>query len=78
MARKPEGLGGGPDADGANLTYPSFRGKLGYLSNQPVAQLLCSLGRHRVSISARDGRGWGAGAKELAGLQHRGAGGWAR
>jgi anti-sigma factor RsiW len=37
----PEGLPGDTTLDGANLTY---------LGDQPVAQLLYSIGRHRVSI----------------------------
>jgi anti-sigma factor RsiW len=37
----PEGLPGGATLEGANLTY---------LHNQPVAQLLYSVGKHRVSV----------------------------
>jgi len=44
----PEGLSGDTTLDGANLTY---------LSNQPVAQLLYSIGRHRVSVFVRERTG---------------------
>lgn len=37
----PDNLPGGTTLDGANLTY---------LNNQPVAQLLYSIGKHRVSV----------------------------
>jgi len=40
----PEGLPSDTTLDGANLTY---------LGNQPVAQLLYSIGRHRVSVFVR-------------------------
>jgi anti-sigma factor RsiW len=40
----PEGLPGDTTLDGANLTY---------LGNQPAAQLLYSIGRHRVSVFVR-------------------------
>lgn len=40
----PQTLPGGTTLDGANLTY---------LRNQPVAQLLYSIGRHRVSVFLR-------------------------
>jgi anti-sigma factor RsiW len=44
----PEGLPGDMTLDGANLTY---------LGNQPVAQLLYSIGRHRVSVFVRQRTG---------------------
>jgi anti-sigma factor RsiW len=44
----PESLPGGVTLDGANLTY---------LHNQPVAQLLYSIGRHRVSVFVRERSG---------------------
>jgi anti-sigma factor RsiW len=44
----PEGLPGDTTLDGANLTY---------LGNQPVAQLLYSIGRHRVSVFVRQRTG---------------------
>jgi anti-sigma factor RsiW len=44
----PEGLPGDTTLDGANLTY---------LGNQPVAQLLYSIGRHRVSVFVRQRAG---------------------
>jgi anti-sigma factor RsiW len=44
----PESLPNGTTLDGANLTY---------LHNQPVAQLLYSIGKHRVSVFVREQRG---------------------
>ena len=44
----PENLPSGVTLDGANLSY---------LGNQPVAQLLYSIGRHRVSVFVRARRG---------------------
>jgi anti-sigma factor RsiW len=44
----PEGLPSDTTLDGANLTY---------LHNQPVAQLLYSIGRHRVSVFIRQETG---------------------
>jgi anti-sigma factor RsiW len=52
----PEGLPGDTVLDGANLTY---------LHNHPVAQLLYSIGRHRVSVFIRERVGSGSG-RELA------------
>jgi anti-sigma factor RsiW len=51
----PQGLPNDTALDGANLTY---------LHNQPVAQLLYSIGKHRVSIFLRQ-RSGGAEADEL-------------
>ena len=44
----PEGLPSDTTLDGANLTY---------LGNQPVAQLLYSIGKHRVSVFVRQRTG---------------------
>jgi anti-sigma factor RsiW len=44
----PENLPGDTKLEGANL---------GYLHNQPVAQLLYSIGKHRVSVFLRERRG---------------------
>jgi anti-sigma factor RsiW len=44
----PQGLPGDTTLDGANLTY---------LDNQPVAQLLYSIGKHRVSVFLRQRSG---------------------
>jgi anti-sigma factor RsiW len=44
----PEELPAGASLDGANLTY---------LRNQPVAQLLYSIGKHRVSVFVRERTG---------------------
>jgi anti-sigma factor RsiW len=44
----PESLPAGTTLDGANLTY---------LHNRPVAQLLYSIGKHRVSVFVRERRG---------------------
>ena len=52
----PESLPRDTTLDGANLTY---------LHNQPVAQLLYSIGKHRVSVFVREKPG-AAGADELA------------
>jgi anti-sigma factor RsiW len=44
----PEGLPSDTTLDGANLTY---------LHNRPVAQLLYSIGRHRVSVFVQQSTG---------------------
>ena len=51
----PEGLASDTTLDGANLAY---------LHNQPVAQLLYSIGKHRVSVFLRQ-RSGATGAKDL-------------
>ncbi|HTZ58731.1 MAG TPA: zf-HC2 domain-containing protein [Acidobacteriaceae bacterium] len=59
----PENLPQGMTLDGANLTY---------LDNQPVAQLLYSIGKHRVSVFVRrkqDGSGRTASGGLRAGFQ---------
>jgi anti-sigma factor RsiW len=48
----PQGLPNDTTLDGANLTY---------LRNQPVAQLLYSIGKHRVSVFLRQKSGGAAG-----------------
>jgi anti-sigma factor RsiW len=57
----PESLPRDTTLDGANLTY---------LHNQPVAQLLYSIGKHRVSVFVREKHG-ATGANDLA-VDHAG------
>jgi anti-sigma factor RsiW len=57
----PENLPGDTTLDGANLTY---------LHNQPVAQLLYSIGKHRVSVFVRQKHG-ASGASDLV-TEHSG------
>jgi anti-sigma factor RsiW len=57
----PENLPGDTTLDGANLTY---------LHNEPVAQLLYSIGKHRVSVFVRQKHG-ASGASDLV-TEHSG------
>jgi anti-sigma factor RsiW len=62
----PQSLPSDTTLDGANLTY---------LDNQPVAQLLYSIGKHRVSVFLRQGSGAAAGSElmtERSGFHIRG------